>query len=65
MGLLDNSGTKVVEYAYNVWGKLLYTSGSLASKGSRFNMFLNGATGEIILISIQGAIEIATGYFLK
>ena len=36
----DNTNSKVVEYAYNAWGKPLYTSGSLtATLGS-----LTGAT---------------------
>ncbi len=31
IGILDNTGTKVVEYTYDVWGKLLSTTGTLAS----------------------------------
>ena len=39
MGLLDNTGAKVVEYAYNAWGKPLYTSGSMASTLGVLNPF--------------------------
>jgi RHS repeat-associated protein len=31
IGMYNSSGTKVVSYTYDVWGKLLTTSGSLAS----------------------------------
>ena len=31
IGLLDNSGTEVVRYTYDSWGKLISTTGSLAS----------------------------------
>jgi len=39
MALLDNTGAKVVEYAYNAWGKPLYTSGSMASTLGVLNPF--------------------------
>ena len=31
VGILDGSGTEVVKYTYDVWGKVLSTTGSLAS----------------------------------
>ena len=31
VGIIDRSGTTVVEYRYDAWGKLLSTTGSLAS----------------------------------
>ena len=39
MALLDNTGTKVVEYAYNALGKLLNTSGSMAATLGVLNPF--------------------------
>ena len=38
-GSPDNTGTKVVSYSYNAWGKPLYTSGSLASTLGVLNPF--------------------------
>ena len=37
--LIDNSGSTVVEYCYDSWGKLLSTSGSLASTLGKNNPF--------------------------
>ena len=37
--LIDNSGAAVVEYTYDSWGKLLSTSGSLASTLGKNNPF--------------------------
>ena len=37
--LIDNSGATVVEYTYDSWGKLLSTSGSLASTLGKDNPF--------------------------
>ena len=37
--LIDNSGSTVVEYCYDSWGKLLSTSGSLASTLGKDNPF--------------------------
>lgn len=34
------------------------------NNGSKFNMFMNKKTGEIILIGIEKAIEVATDIFL-
>ena len=31
VGLIDNTGTEVVKYVYDAWGKILSTTGSLAS----------------------------------
>ena len=31
LGLIDSAGTEVVKYAYDAWGKVLFTTGSLAS----------------------------------
>ena len=31
IGIVDNNGTKVVEYTYDEWGKLLTTTGTLAT----------------------------------
>ena len=39
MGLLDSAGTKVVSYSYNAWGKLLNTTGSMASTLGVLNPF--------------------------
>ena len=39
VGLLDNSGTLVVEYKYGAWGKLLATTGSLAATLGKRNPF--------------------------
>ena len=39
MALLDSNETKVVEYAYNAWGKPLYTSGSMATTLGTLNPF--------------------------
>ena len=39
MKLIDNSGAAVVEYTYDSWGKLLSTSGSLASTLGKNNPF--------------------------
>ncbi len=39
VGLLDNSGTLVVEYKYDAWGKLLATTGSLAATLGKRNPF--------------------------
>ena len=40
VGMLDNSGNVVVEYKYDVWGKLLITVGSLANTLGRRNPFM-------------------------
>ena len=37
--LIDSSGSTVVEYCYDSWGKLLSTSGSLASTPGKNNPF--------------------------
>ena len=37
--LIDSSGSTVVEYCYDSWGKLLSTSGSLASTLGKNNPF--------------------------
>ena len=37
----------------------------VGNQGAKFNMFKNKDTGEIVLIGIKKAIEIATGLFLK
>ena len=39
MALLDNTGTKVVSYSYNAWGKLLNTTGSMAATLGVLNPF--------------------------
>ena len=39
VGLMDGSGTRVVEYTYDEWGKLISTSGSLASTLGADNPF--------------------------
>ena len=39
VGLLDNSGTLVVEYKYDVWGKAISTTGSLAATLGKRNPF--------------------------
>ena len=39
MGLMDGSGTRVVEYTYDAWGKLISTSGTLASTLGADNPF--------------------------
>ena len=39
VGLLDNSGTLVVEYKYDAWGKLISTTGSLAATLGKRNPF--------------------------
>ena len=39
VGLLDNSGTLVVEYKYDAWGKLLSTTGSMADTLGKRNPF--------------------------
>ena len=31
LGLIDSTGTEVVKYTYDAWGKVLSTTGSLAS----------------------------------
>ena len=31
IGLIDSNGTEVVKYVYDAWGKILSTTGSLAS----------------------------------
>ena len=31
VGLIDNTGTEVVKYVYDAWGKIFSTTGSLAS----------------------------------
>ena len=37
VSILDESGSLVVEYKYDAWGKLLGTTGSLASTIGKFN----------------------------
>ena len=39
VGLIDNSGNFVVEYKYDAWGKLLFTTGSLADSLGKRNPF--------------------------
>ena len=39
VGLMDGSGTKVVEYTYDAWGKLISTTGTLASTLGANNPF--------------------------
>jgi len=39
VGLLDNSGTLVVEYKYDAWGKAISTTGSLAATLGKRNPF--------------------------
>ena len=39
IGIVDNSGTKVVEYTYDEWGKLLATTGTLATTIGTLNPF--------------------------
>ncbi len=39
VGLLDSTGTLVVEYKYDVWGRLLFTTGSLADMLGKRNPF--------------------------
>lgn len=39
VGLLDNSGTLVVEYQYDAWGKTISTTGSLAETLGKRNPF--------------------------
>lgn len=39
IGVVDNSGTAVVEYNYDAWGKILSVSGSLASTLGQDNPF--------------------------
>ena len=39
VGLMDGSGTRVVEYAYDAWGKLISTTGTLASTLGANNPF--------------------------
>ena len=39
VGLMDGSGTKVVEYTYDAWGKLISTTGTLATSLGADNPF--------------------------
>ena len=39
VGLMDGNGTKVVEYTYDAWGKLISTTGTLASTLGADNPF--------------------------
>ena len=39
VGLMDGSGTKVVEYTYDAWGKLISTTGTLATTLGADNPF--------------------------
>jgi len=39
VGLMDGSGTRVVEYTYDAWGKLISTTGTLASTLGADNPF--------------------------
>ena len=39
IGIVDNNGTKVVEYTYDEWGKILATTGSLATTIGELNPF--------------------------
>ena len=39
VGLMDGSGTRVVEYTYDAWGKLISTTGTLASTLGANNPF--------------------------
>ena len=39
VGLMDGSGTKVVEYTYDAWGKLISTTGTLANTLGADNPF--------------------------
>ncbi|MBR5323078.1 MAG: hypothetical protein IKU48_05995 [Clostridia bacterium] len=39
IGIVDNDGTKVVEYTYNEWGKILTITGSLATTIGTLNPF--------------------------
>jgi len=38
-GLIDSTGTMVVEYTYNAWGKILSTTGTLATSLGQSNPF--------------------------
>ena len=63
MGLLDSTGAKVVEYAYNAWGKPLYTSGSMASTLGVLNPFRY--RGYIYDDHVRYTFEIAGSSILK
>ena len=39
LGIIDKSGNLVVQYAYNAWGKLVSTSGTLATTVGEYNPF--------------------------
>ena len=39
IGILDSTGTKVVEYTYDEWGKILATTGTLATTIGELNPF--------------------------